>query len=215
MDDHPSNKLAPEKRQQLFTIASGEFAQKGFNQASLNRIIAQMGMSKSSFYHYFSNKSDLFRQTMLYATAPVRDIALTIEFSAKSADEIWEEIANTLMKVLPVIQASPLIITAGRMFYRSREDMQGQALTDELLGEVSAWITQLLHLGQTLGAFRKDLPESLLIDLLLSMSMAMDKWILENWDALDDAKRMQFSLTGFDLLKRMLSPVCAASDASS
>ena len=206
MDDHPSNKLAPEKRRRLFQIACGEFAQKGFNQASLNHIISQMKMSKSSFYHYFSNKSDLFRQAMLYALAPIRDIATTIEFTAKSADEIWDEIADTLMKVLPVVQASPLIITAGRMFYRSREDAEGQALTDAFLGEFSIWITQLLQLGQKLGAFRDDLPEKLLIDLVLAMGMAMDSWMLDNWDDLDDAQKMQFSQAGFDLLKRMLAP---------
>ena len=92
------------------------------------------------------------------------------------------------------------------MFYRSREDPEGQVLTDDFLGEFSTWISGLLRLGQALGAFRDDLPESLLIDLILSMGMAMDRWMLEHWDDLDDAQRMRFSQAGFDLLRRVLAP---------
>ncbi len=206
MQDHPSTRLPDDKRRRLFELACGEFAAKGFSQASLNHIIAQMKMSKSSFYHYFSGKSDLFRQAMLHAMAPIREIAVTVEFSAKSAEEIWQEIADAFARALPVVQASPLIITAGRMFYRSREDPEGQVLTDDFLGEFSAWISGLLRLGQALGAFRDDLPESLLIDLILSMGMAMDRWMLEHWDDLDDSQRMRFSQAGFDLLRRVLAP---------
>ncbi len=206
MNDHPSARLPADKRHRLFATASGEFAAKGFTRASLNRIISRVKMSKSSFYHYFSSKSDLFRQTMIYAMAPVHDIAITIEFRSGTADEIWQEIADAFARALPVVQDSPLIITAGRMFYRSREDAEGQALTDDFLDQFSTWISGLLKQGQALGAFRDDLPESLLIDLILSMGMAMDRWMLEHWDDLDDAQRMRFSQAGFDLLRRVLAP---------
>ncbi|HGG06102.1 MAG TPA: TetR/AcrR family transcriptional regulator, partial [Aliiroseovarius sp.] len=71
MHDHPSNKLPADKRERLFQISSGEFAANGFSQASLNRIISQAGMSKSSFHHYFSNKADLFEQTFHAVLGPI------------------------------------------------------------------------------------------------------------------------------------------------
>ncbi len=206
MTDHPSTKLPADKRHRLFQIASGEFAAKGFTQASLNHIISQMRMSKSSFYHYFSNKSDLFTQTFLYAAAPVFELSYSLAEEAKTADQVWPALESLTMRLVPIVHAAPLVITAGRMFYRSREDSAGKPLTEELLAQFSAWITTQLQYGQSLGAFRSDLPDSLLISLIMALGMSLDQWILEQWDVLEDAEKMRFSAAGFDLLKRMLAP---------
>ena len=206
MNDHPSSRLPADKRHRLFQIASGEFAANGFTQASLNRIISQMGMSKSSFYHYFSNKSDLFKQTFLYGAAPVFDLNHQLEVEAPNAEDVWPSIEKLAMQVVPIVHASPMVITAGRMFYRSREDADGKALTEELLAQFTNWTSRQLQHGQKLGVFRNDLPESLLIDLILSMGMSMDQWIITHWDELSDTDKLQLTTAGFDLLKRLLSP---------
>ncbi|MGH3660115.1 MAG: TetR/AcrR family transcriptional regulator, partial [Micromonosporaceae bacterium] len=52
--------LPPERRRNLLDTAAREFARSGFERASLNRIIRVCGMSKSSFYHYFTSKDALF-----------------------------------------------------------------------------------------------------------------------------------------------------------
>lgn len=207
MLDHPSSRLPADKRQKLFLISGGEFAAKGFSQASLNRIISQMGMSKSSFYHYFSNKSDLFRQTFLFAVAPILELDHALDIRAPEAADIWPAIEGLAMQLLPIVQASPLPMLAGRMFYRARDDQGGgKVLAEELLASFTTWISRQLRHGQKLGAFRTDLPESLLIALIVALGMSMDQWMLEHWDELEDAEKMRLSAAGFDLLKRLLSP---------
>ncbi len=206
MNDHPSSRLPADKRHRLFEIASDEFAANGFTQASLNRIISKMGMSKSSFYHYFSNKSDLFEQTFLYGAAPIFDLNHQLEIEASTAEDVWPAIEKLGMQVVPIVAASPMVITVGRMFYRSREDADGKALTEELLARFTDWILRQLRHGQKLGVFRNDLPESLLIDLIMSMGMSMDQWMISHWDELSDEDKLRLSTAGFDLLKRLLSP---------
>ncbi len=207
MDDHPSSRLPADKRQKLFLVSGQEFAANGFSQASLNRIIAQIGMSKSSFYHYFSNKSDLFRQTFLFAVTPILELDHALEIRAATAAEIWAAIESLAAQLLPIVQASPMPILAGRMFYRSREDQGGgKALCEELLASFTAWISRQLAHGQKVGAFRTDLPESLLIALIVSLGMSMDQWMVEHWDELEDAEKIRLTAAGFDLLKRLLTP---------
>ncbi|MGH7620186.1 MAG: TetR family transcriptional regulator, partial [Gemmatimonadaceae bacterium] len=46
--------LDPDKQQRLFEAAADEFADHGFESASLNRIIERAGMSKGSLYYYFN-----------------------------------------------------------------------------------------------------------------------------------------------------------------
>lgn len=47
-------------KNELVQEALKEFAEKGFDSASLNQIIKRSGISKGSFYHHFDNKETLF-----------------------------------------------------------------------------------------------------------------------------------------------------------
>jgi AcrR family transcriptional regulator len=60
---HPKNtfsNLPAEKRQRIITAAVREFAAYGYQQASLNRIVKELGIAKGSLYQYFKNKEGLF-----------------------------------------------------------------------------------------------------------------------------------------------------------
>lgn len=53
--------LPKEKRHTIINTAIDEFAEYGFEAASINRIVANSGISKGSFYQYFEDKIDLFK----------------------------------------------------------------------------------------------------------------------------------------------------------
>ncbi|MBI5842467.1 MAG: TetR/AcrR family transcriptional regulator [Chloroflexi bacterium] len=52
--------LPEEKRQIIVNAAIEEFAEHGLDNASTNRIVANSGISKGSFYQYFEDKQDVF-----------------------------------------------------------------------------------------------------------------------------------------------------------
>lgn len=53
--------LPAEKRENLLQCARDEFARVPYDQVSINKIIQAAGISRGSFYMYFTDKSDLFR----------------------------------------------------------------------------------------------------------------------------------------------------------
>jgi AcrR family transcriptional regulator len=53
--------LPEEKRQTIVNAAIDEFAAYGFEATSINRIVANGGISKGSFYQYFEDKLDVFK----------------------------------------------------------------------------------------------------------------------------------------------------------
>lgn len=57
--------LPEEKRTQIMDAAIEEFAKYGLENASTNRIIANSGISKGSFYQYFEDKLDVFDHTVI------------------------------------------------------------------------------------------------------------------------------------------------------
>ena len=52
--------LPEEKRNVILNAAIDEFAEYGFESASINRIVSNSGISKGSFYQYFEDKRDVF-----------------------------------------------------------------------------------------------------------------------------------------------------------
>jgi len=52
--------LPEEKRNNIIHAAIEEFAEYGLENASTNRIVANSGISKGSFYQYFEDKQDVF-----------------------------------------------------------------------------------------------------------------------------------------------------------
>ena len=64
MEDRRVGVMAPDRWDRLLRAAADEFAQAGYEQASLNRIIRACGMSKSSFYHYVDSKEQLFERVL-------------------------------------------------------------------------------------------------------------------------------------------------------
>ena len=59
-------KLPEEKRRTILEAAAVEFGKHGFENASLNKIIARAGISKGATYYYFDDKADLYMTTILY-----------------------------------------------------------------------------------------------------------------------------------------------------
>lgn len=56
--------LPEEKRNTIVSAAIDEFAQYGLENASTNRIVANSGIAKGSFYQYFEDKQDVFQHLL-------------------------------------------------------------------------------------------------------------------------------------------------------
>ncbi|WP_028775335.1 TetR/AcrR family transcriptional regulator [Shimazuella kribbensis] len=60
--------LESEKQERILNAAMKEFAEKGFQHASTNQIVANAGISKGLLFHYFSNKKALYLYLYEYST---------------------------------------------------------------------------------------------------------------------------------------------------
>ncbi|WP_433790181.1 TetR/AcrR family transcriptional regulator [Actinoplanes sp. CA-252034] len=86
------DRLAPEARAAILAVARAHFARDGRDGASLNRIIADAGISKTSAYHYFDGKDDLFAAVAADTTARVV-AALGPWTPVRTADELWKQLS--------------------------------------------------------------------------------------------------------------------------
>ncbi|MGO2519096.1 MAG: TetR/AcrR family transcriptional regulator [Microbacterium sp.] len=171
-------RLAPERRNALAEATVAEFARAGYEGASLNRIIRDAGMSKSSFYHFVGSKSELFDAVVRMLIADVTaqwTPPAPEEFSARS---FWRRVDELLAKVT-ALSALPALQHLGRIFYLPGAD--GAAAGDaraELLDAVHGWVQEVLQVGRNVGQVRDELPLSLQADVTFAVLRAVDEWAL-------------------------------------
>jgi hypothetical protein len=70
---------------------------------------------------------------------------------------------------------------------------------------LTQWLMLLLRRGQELQVFRDDLPDSLMIDILMSMGMSIDRWMLARWENTQAVERIEISQKTFELFVRVLA----------
>ncbi len=59
--------LSETRQKEIIDTCLREFALRNYNEVSLSKIIAKLGLAKGSFYRYFESKSDLYEYLIEYA----------------------------------------------------------------------------------------------------------------------------------------------------
>ena len=201
---HSSLKMKPERREKLFAAATRAFTEHGFEQASLNHIIAEVGMSKSSFYHYFSNKTELFEQIFAQSLAPLAQIVSALEPEVLTAETFWPALLSTAQGSSTLFVDQPHIFMVGRMFHRNLNEPNG--ICKGMMDMPLALVTRILEHGKMIGVVRDDLPTSLLIESAMGLGMAIDHWAVEHVEdyTLDEFNAFQARI--LDMFVRLMSP---------
>jgi len=201
---HPSLKMKPERREKLFAAATREFTAHGFEQASLNNIIAEVGMSKSSFYHYFANKTELFEQIFEQALAPLAQIVTSFEPEVLTKENFWPAMLSTAQGSSNLLVEQPHIFMVGRMFHRNLNEPNG--ICKRMMDMPLALVSRILEHGKMIGVVREDLPTSLLIESAMGLGMAVDRWAVEHVEdySLDEFNAFQARI--LDMFVRLMSP---------
>jgi len=76
-------------------------------------------MSKSSFYHYFQSKEDLFKQALDQALAPLLTGLEALDISQLTEQTFWPTVQMMVEEMAKMANHTPEVVMVGRMFYRS------------------------------------------------------------------------------------------------
>lgn len=90
-----------EKRQKILDNAAKLFAQKGYENVSLEEIGAKLKLNKASLYHYFKSKDEMFFQIQMQAIAQAN----------KALEKVLESESNPKEKLREAIKSHVNIVT--------------------------------------------------------------------------------------------------------
>jgi AcrR family transcriptional regulator len=178
------------RRAELLDRAAGLFLRHGYDNVSLNDLIADAGISKGAFYHWFPSKDAL--------TAALADRSARRAFAGVE-DALAACGGNAVDRINAVLQAGfdinmktggpeqlaamvPLLRPANAHLYR-------RILTIEE-GLYLPLLTQLISDGVADGTFDTFDPEGV-ADMIYGLAARTNSNILDVWDAADESARDQ------------------------
>lgn len=182
-------------------LAAREFAAASFAGASLNRIIAAAGMSKSSFYHLFSAKQELFELVVADLAAEVAAELEVPEPEAFAGSQFWGVAERLIDQLTEVLVGNEDALLLGRMVYAG-----ASPAAEGTIGQIEAWVRQVLAAGRAAGQVRTDLPADLQLQLVAAVLRTLDEWAVRHEETMDGAQVRQLTRAQFALLRRMLAP---------
>jgi len=171
-------RMPAEKRERLLTVAAREFGLHGYEAASMNRILDEAGIGKSSAYYYFEDKADLFCAVVEYSVERLGLATPVADIEALTAENFWVAFAAAHDQPLLHVREHPWLFATARAVERltpqSREREPLATLASRLMGGMSA----IIQRGQQLGLIRVDLPADLLAAWFRAIDGASDDWLL-------------------------------------
>ena len=201
------HKLPLEKRERLMEVAAQEFALHGFDDASVNRILETVQMSKGAAYYYFEDKVDLFFTVIQYCIERLKVFDVELDPATLTAENFWPTFAELHCQPLLRSFEQPWLFAA----VRAAEHLSPTALQREPLStfarQVKTWVLSIVKRGQELGVIRTDMSEDLIFAWLEALDDASDHWLLAHWSHLDRETIAHISDQTVDGMRRALAIV--------
>lgn len=189
----------------ILEAATEEFATKGYEAASLNRILLKAGLSKGSFYYYFDDKADLAAATLATLIDDLRPVFDQLG-EPKDAKGFWASLRNyaarTMDEGLGTQTRLDLVAKLG-MAYVEHPEVAAQVLPR--LQGFREQMVGFIKRGQKLKAVRSDLPAETLMSVMQGAKTSLAAAMIPR-EGVTRADIERFNDVYFDLIERMVKP---------
>lgn len=169
--------LDPVRDDALVLCAARRFAAAGFSETSLNEILIEAGWSKSSFYHYFTDKQHLYTHVVDTLARRMTGSTRIPQLDRLTARQFWTGVESFLGALEASAIAHPESRLLGVMFHReTAASVDAPAAIRRFRDTVSGWLESAIRRGRALGVVRDDIPVDLLCEVTVAVIFAFDRW---------------------------------------
>jgi len=176
-------KLPAEKRERIISTAVEEFAEHGFHQASINRLVKRLGIAKGSIFQYFTSKEGLFQAVFDHCVDQARKPLREIKHHPEGMG-FFDKIRATLEAGIRFVRAHP----QAYKLYLKMIFQENFPYREKLLSRLhlfsADYLEDLIRQGIEKGEIRKDInvPTAVFfLDALLDRFI--QAYVVAFWDA--------------------------------
>lgn len=195
--------LPKEKREKIMEIAGREFADHGYDGASVSHILEQAGISKGAAYYYFENKADLFRAVVKHHIDKLME---SVSFTQFISEFSWAGMRRMMQQSSETVADTHRVVHLLQHAWEVSKETRDNEHIAKQFSRVDEWIRILITKGQESGAIRSDLPHDLLVQLYVGFHEAVSRWWIPNRGDLDWAGEKEIGMKLVEILQRLLQP---------
>jgi AcrR family transcriptional regulator len=189
----------------ILAAALAEFAQHGYEEASLARVAAQADISKGTLYYYFADRDDLYATVVLRMVQAVASDAVLGAFAPRRAEDFWPAMETLFRAGFELARQHPEQVRVLRSFQVSLRRHPRPAFAP-VLALMASNLRTIVETGRRLGCVRSDIAVELLIELLMSVDEVLDA-ALHQSGALADRRALERHMQlGLDTFRRLMEP---------
>jgi AcrR family transcriptional regulator len=150
--------LPPDKQERVLDAALTEFADQGYHQASLNRLVAQAGIAKGSLYQYFPNKEGIFRHIFQLALILVRQTLVEVKETTEN-ENLFIRLEKSLKAGVRFLQEHPRIYSLYLKIQFDRQTPFRQDLLAAVRRHAGEYFGSLISRARARGELRPGISE--------------------------------------------------------
>lgn len=170
--------LPDEKRSTVQEAALHEFAEHGFEGASINRIVDRAGIAKGSFYQYFDDKADLFEQILDYI-AELKMAFISPVLLNPAQHDFFTLLEELYRSGLAFAKENPQAARLGLEVNQNRTTPVFKQLLAESWRKADAFFRPLLELAIQRGEIDPAIDQQFVIFMIVQMQLASLDYYLE------------------------------------
>jgi|UniRef100_A0A7C3WHH3 AcrR family transcriptional regulator len=157
--------LPEAKQEKIIAAALAEFADKGYEQASVNAMVSASGIAKGSLYQYFKDKKGVFLYIFDFAIAMVRRTLLRVKEETR-ADDFFTRLEKSLWAGVDFIRRHPRIYNLYLKILFDQRIPEREKLLKAVRRFAADYLSSLVRQGVARGEIRPDLPANTAVFLL-------------------------------------------------
>ena len=146
-------KDAEERRNEILDVAERLFCEKGFDNASTNDILTEIGIARGTLYYHFKSKEDILDAMIERLTNQMVEKASVIALD--ESIPVLERLTRTMLSLNIDNEVGDMVM---EQVHRPQNALMHQKLEHMLLGRVNKLITKIAEDGIRQGIMHTDYP---------------------------------------------------------
>ena len=146
-------KDAEERRNEILDVAERLFCEKGFDNASTNDILTEIGIARGTLYYHFKSKEDILDAMIERLTNQMVEKATVIALD--ESIPVLERLTRTMLSLNINNELGDMVM---EQIHRPQNALMHQKMENMLLGRVNKLITKIAEDGIKQGIMQTDYP---------------------------------------------------------
>ncbi|MCR4598718.1 MAG: TetR/AcrR family transcriptional regulator [Acetatifactor sp.] len=163
-------KTAEERKNEILDVAEQLFAEKGFDNASTNDIINQIGIARGTLYHHFKSKEEILDAIVDRMTR--EGIARAKAIVSDKSMPLMDRLTGVIMALNVSSEAKEEVL---EQIHKPQNALLHQKMQERLLSGVVPVIAGLIGEGNETGAFASKYPAEAAEMIMIYASVAFDE----------------------------------------